>query len=90
MIQALRLFLIASAAACAISTSANAQDEDVDMTVLADQIRSQGYACSNPTSAERIAAESAPDEPAYVLKCESGTYQIRLIPDQAAVVTKVD
>lgn len=90
MIQALRLFCIASAAACAVYTSAVAQDQDVDIMVLADQIRSQGFACSNPTSAERIAAESAPDEPAYVLKCESGTYQIRLIPDQAAVVTKVD
>jgi hypothetical protein len=90
MIQALRLFCIVSAAACAISTSAHAQDQEVDIAVLADQIRSQGFACSNPTSAERIAAESAPDVPVYVLKCESATYQIRLIPDQAAVVTKVD
>lgn len=90
MIQALRLFCVASAAGYAILTSANAQEEGVEITVLADQIRSQGFACSNPTSAEPIAAESVPDVPVYVLKCESATYQIRLIPDQAAVVTRID
>ncbi|WP_162918768.1 hypothetical protein [Taklimakanibacter deserti] len=90
MIQALRLFCVASAAGCTILMSANAQDQDVDMTVLADQIRSQGFACSNPTSVERIAAESVADLPVYVLKCESATYQIRLIPDQAAVVTRIE
>jgi len=90
MIQALRLFCAASAVAGAIFTSANAQDQNVDMTVLADQIRSQGFACSNPTSVERIAAESVADVPVYVLKCESAIYQIRLIPDQAAVVTRIE
>ncbi len=73
-----------------IVTSANAQEEAVEMTVLADQIRSQGFACNSPTSAERVTAESVPEEPIYLLKCESGAYQIRLVPDQAAVVTKVE
>jgi hypothetical protein len=66
-----------------------AQDETVEITVLADQVRSQGFACSNPSSAERLAKESAPEEPVYLLKCENATYQLRLIPDQAAQVTEI-
>jgi NAD-dependent SIR2 family protein deacetylase len=77
-------------AADAIFASASAQETNVEMTVLADQIRSQGFACSNPISAERIPAASAAEEPAYLLKCEEGIYQIRLIPDQAAKVIKVE
>jgi hypothetical protein len=90
MIQALRMVCVASVAAYAIFTSANAQESSVDITILADQIRSQGFACSNPTSAEKIAAESVPEEPVYLLKCESAVYQIRLIPDQAAKVTRIE
>jgi hypothetical protein len=90
MIQALRLFCIASAAACAMFTNGYAQDESVEIDVLADQIRSQGFACSDPVSAERVAAESVSDEPVYLLKCETATYQIRLVPDQAAKVIKIE
>jgi hypothetical protein len=77
-------------AAHAIFASASAQEANVEMTVLADQIRSQGFACSNPISAERIPADSVAEEPAYLLKCEGAIYQIRLIPDQAAKVIKVE
>ncbi len=69
---------------------AAAQEENVEITILADQVRSQGHACSTPVSTERIAAELVPEEPAYVLKCENATYQIRLIPDQAAKVTRIE
>ena len=61
----------------------------IDVKVVADQIRSQGYACTNPSSAQRIAVESAPEEPVYLLICENATYQVRLIPDQAAKVTEI-
>jgi hypothetical protein len=77
-------------AASAMLTSANAQSESVEVTVLADQIRSQGFTCDNPISAKRIAAESVPEEPVYLLKCESAIYRIRLVPDQAAKVTKIE
>lgn len=89
MVRGLRSFCVACVTAYAISTSATAQEESVEMTVLADQIRSQGYPCSNPISAQRMAAESVQEEPVYQLKCESATYRIRLIPDQAAKVTRV-
>lgn len=90
MIRVVRSFCVACVAVCAVFTSATAQEESVEMTVLADQIRSQGYPCSSPVSAERVAVESVQDEPVYLLKCEDATYQIRLIPDQAAKVTRME
>jgi len=68
--------------------SAAAQDSAV--AVIGDQVRSPGYACSNAISAERIEAESRPEEPVYLLKCEGATYKVRIVPDQAAEVTKVE
>lgn len=85
----LRWFGVVCFVACAISTGAAAQQKNVEMTVLADQIRSQGYPCSNPSSVERLAGESVQDEPDYLLKCDNATYRIRLVPDQAAKVTRV-
>jgi hypothetical protein len=52
-------------------------------------VRSQGFPCSNPSSAERISAESAPNQTVYLLKCEGMTYRVLLIPDQGAQVTRV-
>lgn len=89
MIKAFRSFCVGCVAAYAIFTTAAAQEENVEMTVLADQIRSQGYPCSTPISAQRMAAASVQEEPVYQLKCESATYEIRLIPDQAAKVTQI-
>jgi hypothetical protein len=75
---------------CLAGAMATATAQDQSTTIVADQVRSQGFACSNPSSAERISAESAPNQTAYLLKCEGMTYQVILIPDQAAQVTKVD
>jgi hypothetical protein len=79
----------ALASACfAVPAAALGQSEIA--AIIAAQIRSQGFVCSNPSAAERIAAESAPNKPAYLLKCEASTYRVVLIPDQAAIVTRVE
>ena len=69
--------------------TATAQDQSTALTIVADQVRSQGFRCNNPSSAERIAAESIPNETVYLLKCEGITYRVVLIPNQAARVTEV-
>jgi hypothetical protein len=68
--------------------TATAQDQSADVKIVGDQVRSQGFACDNPSSAERIEAESAPNHTVYLLKCESTTYRVVLIPDEAAQVTE--
>jgi hypothetical protein len=80
--------VIASALSLGLAERAVAQDTPV--TVVADQVRSQGFACSNPSTAERIEAESRPEEPVYLLTCEEAIYKVRLVPDQAAEVTKAN
>jgi hypothetical protein len=77
------------ASVCVAGTIATATAQDEAATIVADQVRSQGFACNNPSSAERIAAESAPDHIVYLLKCEGIAYRVVLVPDQAADVTKV-
>ena len=90
MTQTFRLLCVASIAVHAGFMSANAQEVNVEMTVLADQIRSQGFDCNNPVSAERVAAEFVPDVPVYVLKCDNANYKVRLVPDQAAEVSRIE
>ena len=89
----LRILWIASVAIMALVDGHFAkslgQTESVDIRIIADQIRSQGFSCTNPVSVERIKSESVPEEPMYLLICENAKYQVRLVPDQAAKVTPV-
>ena len=80
----------ALAAACLFYSAVGSMAQDDVAMLVADQVRSQGFACPRAISAERDAAESAPNETVYVLKCEGATYRVVLIPDQAAKVTKVE
>ena len=68
--------------------TASAQDQSADIAIVADQVRSQGFPCDNPSAAEPIESKSAPNHAVYLLKCGSITYRVVLIPDQAAEVTE--
>ena len=68
--------------------SALAQEDPTN--IVADQIRAQGYKCDSPQSAKRDAQASKPDEAVWILQCESGSYRVRLVPDMAATVEKID
>src|SRR5262245_34204909 len=88
----IRSFAIGVLAGMSFSLScatATAQDKNADVTIVADHVRSQGFTCNNPSSVERIEAESMPNEPVYVLKCEGVSYRVRLVPDQAAEVSEI-
>jgi hypothetical protein len=89
-----RIFLVAagvltSAYATGFLLPASAQDRAGAAAVIADQVRIQGFPCRNPVAAERLDAESVPNETAYLLKCDAVTYRVLLIPDQAALVARV-
>ena len=68
--------------------TASAQEDPTN--IVADQIRAQGYKCDSPHSAKRDAQASKPDEAVWVLQCESGSYRVRLVPDMAAKIEKID
>ena len=58
-------------------------------SVLAAQIRSQGYACDEPQKATRDGKLSKPDYDVWVLTCKNATYRIGRYPDMAAKVEKL-
>jgi hypothetical protein len=64
--------------------------EETTADALAAQIRTQGYRCDGPLSAERDAEHSKPDEAVWVLKCANATYRMRIIPDMAAKVEQLE
>ena len=57
--------------------------------IIAAQIRSQGYACNSPQSAERDVAASAANQAVWMLRCQNASYRVTLIPNLAAKVEKV-
>jgi hypothetical protein len=58
--------------------------------IIAAQIRDQGFKCDEPQSATRDAQASRPDEAVWVLQCEDASYRVRLDPDMAAKVERLD
>ena len=69
--------------------AAGAQGGDTQ-SVLAAQLREQGYACDQPQSAERDAQASTADQAVWIVQCENAKYRMRLTPDMAAKVERID
>jgi hypothetical protein len=84
-----RLVALAAATSVGAGTFALSAQED-PTNIVADQIRAQGYKCDSPQSAKRDPQASRPDEAVWILQCESGSYRVRLDPDMAATVEKID
>jgi hypothetical protein len=62
--------------------------EETSADIIAVQIREQGYACDKALSAKREHPES--DDAVWILKCGNASYRVRLIPDMAAKVERLD
>jgi hypothetical protein len=73
------------------SNVANAADEaEAPAGIIAAQIRSQGFTCKDPVKAKADPELSKPDEAVWLLQCKSEKYRVRLIPDMAAKVERLD
>lgn len=57
--------------------------------VIAGQLRAQGYQCEQPQSAVRDVKASKPNETVWVIECERAKYRVRLTPDLAAKVERI-
>jgi len=58
-------------------------------SMIAVEIRSQGFACDEPQKATRDAKLSKPDYDVWVLTCKNATYRIGRYPDLPAKVEKL-
>ena len=75
---------------CLHSQLAIALDVESPKDDIAAQIRAQGYACDQPQSATRDPQASRADEEVWLLQCEGASYRVRLIPDMAAQVERIN
>ncbi len=66
---------------------AQAADE-MPAEIIAVQIREQGYTCDKALIAKREHPEL--DDAVWILKCNNASYRVRLIPDMAAKVERLD
>ena len=62
--------------------------EEMPAEIIAAQIRDQGYSCDKALSAKRDGERS--DDAVWILKCQNATYRVRLVPDMAAHVERLD
>ena len=62
--------------------------EEMPAEIIAAQIRDQGYSCDKALSAKRDGERS--DDAVWILKCENAEYRVRLVPDMAAHVERLD
>lgn len=72
-----------------VSLQVAAAELEKPADIVATQIRKQGYKCEKPKSAERDSAASKADGVVWVLRCDSATYRVRLIPKMAAQVERM-
>ena len=73
-----------------VSGSRDAAAQATPPETLAAQLRLQGHRCDEPVTAQRDAQLSQPDEIVWNLRCGNASYRMRLTPDMAARVEKLD
>jgi hypothetical protein len=80
--------LVAVLAGTIGGASVRAAEETVQ-SILAAQIRAQGFTCEKALGATRDAKRSRPDHAIWVLKCSNASYVVSRVPDMAAKVEPV-
>ncbi len=81
--------LALNATVATLSLEAQAQNESA-ASIIAVQIRKQGFTCDNPQSADRDSTSPSPDTPVWRLNCGNAIYRVELVPNMAAKVERVD
>lgn len=67
-----------------------ALDGEAPTEIIAAQIRAQGYECDNPKGATRDPDLSQGEDSGWILDCGDATYKVKLVPDMAATIKKID
>jgi hypothetical protein len=75
---------------CLSALAGLAQGQETPAGIIAAQIRSQGYACTEPVAAMRDSQASRPNGVVWRLRCGNARYRVRLVPDMAAEVTRIE
>lgn len=79
---------VAGLGPAAAQTGSSAADDAAAGELVAVQVRQQGFDCAAPVSAKRDS--SVDTDAVWTLTCADGKYRVRLVPDQAAAVEKLE
>ncbi|HZT48278.1 MAG TPA: hypothetical protein VFA64_09915 [Hyphomicrobiaceae bacterium] len=82
--------LIAGASFATGAVPSAAEQRETAADIIAAHIRTQGYACDKALGAVRIRRASRPDQAVWTLRCSNASYRVRLIPNMAAQVEKLE
>jgi len=88
-VAALSGALTLTAADAGLSPGVQAQDTSA-ATIIAVQIRKQGFTCRKVKSALRVPGVTRPDLPIWHLRCKNAAYRVQLVPNMAAKVERLD
>jgi hypothetical protein len=80
------LLLVFATAVGASNAEAQQAPAETPATVLAAQVRIQGFTCDKALGATRDKKRSRPDLAAWILRCSNATYRIIRAPDMAAAI----
>jgi len=89
-ILAARRATLTAAGAGALWLASAAAQEESSADIIAVQIRKQGFACEEAQKAVRDRDASAPNAAVWILRCNNATYRVRLTPDMAAEVERIE
>ena len=72
----------------AAAQSDDESDSQEAAGIVATQVRDQGYACDDPVSAKAEQGEDGDN--VWRLDCQNASYRVRLVPDMAASIERID
>ena len=84
------LLVLTAGSLTGLPSPALAADSESADAIIAAQLKRQGYACTNPRDAEEDATASKPDQKVWTLRCDEAAYRVRLVPDMAAEVERIE
>ena len=67
---------------------AHAQESATEIVAVA--VRQHGHVCENPQSAEPDHQNTTPDEKAWTIRCENGSYRVKFMGGSGAEVEPLD
>ena len=88
MVKQLPIAIALLAAALFVNT-AMAAEQMIGMDVVAAAVPDRGHACASPESATPDPEHSSPDERAWIIRCESGSYRVKFMGDTGAEVEPI-
>ena len=86
----LNLTVLAGLPYAALGWADVAHAQESATVIVAAAVRQHGHVCEHPESAEPDHQNTTPDEKAWIIRCENGSYKVKFMGSRGAEVEPVD